>query len=457
MGAVWKYWRLVRINSAGQRQVEEIPAAKAFFEQQFPELAGKTEVPDAEVQRHLLQLMQTEATEKQRARCCLRCVISHQIDWVCGDLEKRFGEKGGFTRSELLPYVLDDGDVLEPKRNSRGQSSRYQSLATRILQSFDPEQSQLSTWTKRLVISQLNGLLLECGVYLVTDWAILNDMTAERLQRLLAEVYRLAAPEIERSRQLLESYHAVYRRDRLQQRQPRSRSRCEPPTPEQLHRMVEALSDRGMPGYSPQKVMGELQTLADRIRGSRIPKLEPLPEYPSLRSEGQALEADEEDTHHEFLTRYREEFGHCLERALEQVVSDRIAYHRQKQPPRDRQFLDALHLFYCRHQSMSEIAPQVGLHQQYQVSRLLDLKEFRADVRQKMLRCLCDRCRKLAAKYINPTQLDNLEQNLDAALEEEIDTLIRADAVEANTPNHAFTNLFARRLCRHLDIRRTQP
>jgi hypothetical protein len=106
---------------------------------------------------------------------------------------------------------------------------------------------------------------------------------------------------------------------------------------------------------------------------------------------------------------------------------------------------------------MSEIAPQVGLHQQYQVSRLLDLKEFRADVRQKMLRCLCDRCRKLAAKYINPTQLDNLEQNLDAALEEEIDTLIRADAVEANTPNHAFTNLFARRLCRHLDIRRTQP
>lgn len=78
MGAVWKYWQLVRINSAGGRKVEEIPAAKAFFQQQFPELAGVVEVPDAQVQRHLLQLMRTEAmSESTRLR--LRSVCTSNI------------------------------------------------------------------------------------------------------------------------------------------------------------------------------------------------------------------------------------------------------------------------------------------------------------------------------------------------------------------------------------------
>jgi hypothetical protein len=392
------------------------------------------------------------------AERCLRCFISHHSDRVCGDLEERFGEKGGFTRSELLLLVLDDVDVLKPKRNSQGQSSGYQSLATHILQTFDPEQSQLSTWTKHLVISRLNAFLLECGVYLASDWSILNGMTAERLQRLLAEVYALTPLEIERSRQLLESYHAIYRQDHFQQRQPGSRRRCSSPTPEQLNRMVEYLGAKGMHRYSQEQVMHELKTLANRIRESRTPKLESLdaPESRSLADEPQASEPHDEDTQNEFLTRYRQEFRNCLEQAIEQVVSDRLAYHRKRKPPSDQPFLTALHLFYCQHQPMGEIAVQVGLQKQYQVSRLLELKPFRADVRQKMLVGLRDRCRELAANYINPTQLENLEQRLDTALEEEIDKVINADETQASTPNRSLNNLFARRLCRHLDTRRIQ-
>lgn len=464
MGAAWKYWQLVRIDSARGRKVEEIPAAKAFFQQQFPELAGMVEVPDAQVQRRLLQLMRTEAMSEsaipqQMAEGCLRCFISHQIERVCGELEGRFGEKGGFTRSELLILVLDDVDVLNPRHNSQAQSSGYQSLASQVLQTFDPEQSQLSTWTKHQVISRLNPFLLKCGVYLASDWSILNGMTTGRLQRLLAEVYALTALEIERSRQLLDSYHNIYRQDHLQQRQPGSRRRCEAPTPQQLNRMVEYLRAKGIHGYSSQQVMHELKTLADRIRGSRTPKLESLdaPESRSLADERQAPEPDDEDTHNEFLTLFRQEFRNCLEQAIEQVVSDRLAYHRKRKPPSDQPFLTALHLFYCQHLPMGEIASQVGLQKQYQVSRLLELKPFRADVRQKMLVCLRDRCRELAANYINPTQLENLEQRLDAALEEEIDKVINADEAQARTPNCSLNNLFARRLCRHLDTRRTQP
>jgi hypothetical protein len=464
MDTAWKYWQLVRINSAGGRKVEEIPAAKAFFQQQFPELAGAAEVPDAQVQRQLLQLMQAEvmsenATPQQLAECCLRCFISHQIDRVCGDLEARFGEKGGFTRSELLSLVLDDMDVLKPIRDSQNQPSGYQSLAHKVLQSFDPEQGQLSTWTRHLVISRLNAFLLKCGVYLATNWSILNGMTTGRLQRLLSQVYALTPLEIERSHQLLESYHTVYRQDLIQQRRPGSCSRCESPTPEQLKRMVEYLRVKGIQGYSPQRVMHELQILADRIRRSRTPKLEPLPEYHSLPDKRQVPEPHEEDTQNEFLTDYRQEFRTCLEQAIEQVVSDRLAYYRKGKPPNDERFLKALHLFYCQHQSMGEIAPKVGLQKQYQVSRLLELKPFRADVRQKMLVDLRDRCRELVAHYINPSQLENLEQKLNAVLEEEIDKIIEADETEASTPNRYLNNLnnqFAHCLCCHLDTRRIE-
>lgn len=454
MGAVWKYWQLVRINSAGERKVAEIPAAKAFFQQQFPSLTGVAEVSDAQVQHHLLQLMRTEAipenlTTQQMAECCLRCFISQLCDRICADVEKQFGKKGGFTHFELLLLVLDDADVLNQIRNFPSQSSRYQSLATQILQTFDPEQSQLSTWTRYLAISRLKPFLLECGVYLASDWSILNSMTTGRLQRLLAGVYGLMPLEIERSHQLLESYHAVYRQDHIQQRQPGSRRRCEAPTPQQLNRMVEYLLAKGLNNYSPVQVMYELRAIADKIRRSRTPEIEPLPEYPLPTPE-----IDRQETHNEFLSVYRQEFRNSLKQAIAQVVSDRLAYHRQRKPPNDQSFLSALRLFYCQNKSMGEIAVQIGLHKQYQVSRLLELKSFRADVRQKMLVDLRDRCRELAINYVNPTQLENLEQKLDAALEEEIDKVIDADIAEASTPNCAMNNLFARCLCHHLDTRR---
>jgi hypothetical protein len=55
-------------------------------------------------------------------------------------------------------------------------------------------------------------------VYFISDWAILNDTKSKQLQRILAEFHHLSEFEIRYSCILLESYHAVYRRDRLEQR-----------------------------------------------------------------------------------------------------------------------------------------------------------------------------------------------------------------------------------------------
>lgn len=61
----------------------------------------------------------------------------------------------GFNCSDLLPYVLDDDGRLQP-------TASYQCLSQKILQSFDPDQSSLTTWTTTKVkqYPALNQFLL---------------------------------------------------------------------------------------------------------------------------------------------------------------------------------------------------------------------------------------------------------------------------------------------------------
>ncbi len=462
MDAAEKYWTFVELNSAGQRRIKTLSVVQVFVQQQFAGLTDATEMTHSQIQRQLVALMRSlpDAAQRQMASCSLRCFISNEIDRVCGELAMRFGQTGGFSKTELLVRVLDDVDIFEPLHladSATGESSlKYQPLAARILQTFDPDQSQLSTWTKRLVTShaELNRFLQkECGVYLASDWSILNGMTSERLRRLLRGQYLLTPEEVEPWCHLLEGYHAVYRSDRLLHRRS-SRAKCVPPTSEQVIRIVNYLAQVGLPGYAPQRVMWELQTLADKIRRCRTPKLETL-DTPNQFSAEQLLPKQEEDTtHQEFLTRYRHEFQACLEQAICQVVSDRLTYHHQRRPPTDQPFLTALHLFHCQDRSMTEIAKEIGLQKQYQVSRLLGLKELRADIRQTVLLYLLNRVQALAADYVEGDRLKDLEQEIEAALRVLLDQIFEDARAAASTPQRAQPDLFTHCLCRYLDTRR---
>ncbi|MDY7024262.1 MAG: hypothetical protein SWJ54_23420, partial [Cyanobacteriota bacterium] len=63
MNSASRYWYWVRLNTGGQRQVEEIPTAKAFFQEQFPQLINSEEVPDTAIQGQLIDLMALSSTE----------------------------------------------------------------------------------------------------------------------------------------------------------------------------------------------------------------------------------------------------------------------------------------------------------------------------------------------------------------------------------------------------------
>jgi HPt (histidine-containing phosphotransfer) domain-containing protein len=456
-----KYWKCVRIDAAGNRQILEIAPAKAFFASAFGEFPSNNDVPSDDIQQQLLRWIK-DAANSQRllAERCLLCFISWQIDICCLQLETQFGAVHGFTRCDLLPYVLDDDGSLQPP-------TFYNSFSREILQSFDPEQSSLTTWTSRRVKQHpaLNRFLLECGVYIVSDWAILNDTQPKQLQRILGEFYLITPVEIKRSQQLLEAYHAVYRADRLQKRSLGIRGQCTTPTTQQLQQICQRLEDKTNQKVENETAIAQLQNLANRLRQYRIHVRGGFFPTESLDAAGNQyntllerisspdVNSWDQEEQVEFLESYRPQFQACLDQALTMVIESRVRQLQRKDDEKARKFLTALHLSHCEKVSMAEIAVLLGLRAQDAVTRLLKLKEFRADVQQQLLVILRSRVIELAKNYSTTERLASLEGEITLALNEQITLLIsQAEAEAQSAKNTSYKTHFTERLCKQLKI-----
>lgn len=479
MNAPSRYWTMIRIDAAGKRKSEEIPSAKAFFTTSFPEYTPRSEVPDALIQRQLLHWM-GEATEQHThdtnkrilSELCLVCFISTQIERVCLQLEMQFGTEHGFTYGDLLSRVLDE-DSRRFRTNATIPVSSYQSLPQEILQTFNPEQSSLATWTTRLVKHhrELNNFLLEHGVYLISDWAILNDTNGKQLQRILSQFHQLTSVEIQQANQLLESYHAVYRTQRLKQRKEGIKGQCLPPTREQLEQIAQRLFTQTSQRFRPETVMAKLQDLASRLREYRIyvrsgslPTESINPPVSTNTSADRTAFRDfiddrnTTDEQTEFLLSYRQKFIDCLDQAIIHVTEGQVTKIQRKDPEKAQKFLTALKLFHCQGKSMGEIAKEVNLQAQFHVSRLLKLKSFRSDIQQKFLLLLRDRVMDEVKNFTDSERLER--KKIEEALEEQVTNLMLEAATEAATATGTknqttATSLFAERLCCYLDTRRS--
>lgn len=460
-----KYWTLVMLNSAGSRQLKEIKIAETFFVDTFADLTNMNEVSDALIQKQLLELSRNNSSQQSLlAQRCLLCFISWQVENVCLTLEQKFGKFHGFTYRDLLPYVLDDDGNLQL-------SSTYQCFAKEILETFNPEKSSLISWTSRKVKQhkKLNEYLLECGLYLLSDWAILNDTKLQQLQNILGEFHSLTKLEIEQAHKLLEAYHKIYRTERLrQQANNKTKGRCNPPTIQQLQRIAEVLETKGIYSLSTETVMQKLQNLASQLRQYRIhirgglfptDSLDKqLNENSTLIEQIPAPNTDniiaENDEIKKFLKTYRLQILNCLDNALNTVIESRMKKLQKKDTNKANQFLIALYLFHCQRLSMSEIAKNLGLRAQDTITRLLKLKEFRADVRQEMLVKLKEYVMDIAQNYSTPTHLMSLEMQITDALDEQINNLIsKAEVEAASMQSNLAISSFSERLCKLLNIR----
>lgn len=110
-------------------------------------------------------------------------------------------------------------------------------------------------------------------MYFVSDWAILNDTKSKQLERILSQFHQLRASDVAQACILLESYHAVYRRDRLEQRrkplscgQTSSQKQCPPPTAAQLEEIAQQMNAKGALNVGTEEVITQLQGLAECLR-----------------------------------------------------------------------------------------------------------------------------------------------------------------------------------------------
>lgn len=456
-----KYWKFVKINSAGDIQFEKMVTAQTYFQQQFGSSNETVEIADAAIIRQLWQQMrsqQVDSFECGAAELCLRCYISRLIYWVCFDLGVRFGNDNDFSCEDLLPFVLDDevNKQFSPKTS-------YKSLATSIIQTFDPTKGSLKTWVNRYVKQhpEVHKFLLQHGVFLISDWALLNDTNPKELQRIFTQMYQLADVEIQQSRELLISYHAVYREDRIQQRLRAKTLPCQPPTSEQLTRIVNNLRASTNCTLDNEEVLSQLQIMAAKLREYRIaakggfistvsinqPEIEPIVEDMLTN------QTDTDTEQLEFIKLYQNQFIASLDLAISQVIQDFVSRLQRKKAFNKEAFIKGLHLFHCQGKSMSQIAPQIGLKKQYEVTRLLKLNELRADIRQKLLMILREKVIDIAKYFTNSERLQSLDKQVDIILDEQISGIIQEAESEVKNPvrNQPLRNLIARRICCYLD------
>ncbi len=449
------YWQFACLHLEQGCRRQEIAAAQTYFLAHI----NPEEESDAAITRQLYQIWQTEPGDRtpSGAELCLRCYISHHIEQTCGQFAERFGRTHGFGRRELLPLVLTDVSLAESLQPLVAQPGArgYIPLAAEILRTYDPERGSLGSWASRLVRQQRDFLdfLRDRGIYLISDWALLNDTQPHRLSKLLA----LPAAELERYQVLLSSYHAVYRRDRLQAG---PGSRCQPPRPEQLERIIAQVQQQSPRRLTPKQASEELQTLAGLLRHHRLqqrtktPLTESLDEYQSLEGAIAVQTNDADIWQRDFLHRYHDLVVVCLEQAIQRALQERL----QRQPERAAAFLEALERFHVRGETMTEIAACIGLQAQYQVSRLLKLKQLRETVSRYTLELLSEQVAELAKAYAEAQSLKASYQAMQAVIAAELEEVMQeaASEVEVKQRSAAPRSLFARSLCTCLQALRAE-
>lgn len=456
-----KYWSLVKLSSSGRIEITEIDRVKQFFQQQFVSGSNYEELTDNLVQTDLVERRVDCAENSLLATGCLRCYISHQIRQVCIQLDMQFGREHGFGRQDLFIYTLNDtlADFRDSPRSSVTATAKYKPLSVEILETFEPAKASLSTWTTRCVKQnrEVQRFLLEQGVYLISNWAILNDTNNKQLKRILAEFHNLTTAEIDQASKLLSAYHAVYRRDRLKNRQGKG-GKCQTPTTEQLARIARVCQQQGLI-LSPEQALSQLEQLAGWLREYRIyvrggrMKQESFDNAARNTEAMQAqvvVEEDDDSDRDDFLKSYQQQFEQSLANAVETAIQTRLSKFKGKKAAKAPQFVTALELFHCQGESMTEIAPKIGLKAQFQVSRLLKLKELRADIRQGMLQLMRD----WTMSQTQLTDLDSLKQREAAiakALGEQIDVVMDEAEKEVSIADST-ASVLAQRICRYLDL-----
>ncbi|WP_153009499.1 hypothetical protein [Mastigocoleus testarum] len=286
-----RYWNICVISPpmyeksrvrGGYKDVK-LNLAEEFFKVQFPDLAVLENLPSEDeryVQRILWQIFYHGETIRERALAglCLRCYISQNILIACRKIAAyKPGNERPFTYVDLLPFVLnDDGKTLivldrdgknQIMLGANGESRLLEKegrfFSVEIIRTYNPELSKsqkLDNWVMRRTPQclELKKYLWSFGYRTPSDWALLCRDIPKTLEPLL---------EVS-DRKIVEVFHAVYRRDRLNSGKQGLSSE---PTTKQLQEMIHLLGRQDLV-FSTQILIYNLRRIADILRQDKLSK-----------------------------------------------------------------------------------------------------------------------------------------------------------------------------------------
>ncbi|MDF5730203.1 MAG: hypothetical protein PUP92_19840 [Rhizonema sp. PD38] len=468
MSASSKYWNIWQISLASTGagyKYSLVSTAQEFFQKQV----ANSQLEDTQTALLSYFHATTADTTAALAGLCLRCYISESILKACKKIDYLFGSEKHFNYQELLPFVLnDDGETLIVlgsdrktqfvlNNNNETHTPTYKFFSLRILQTFKIDSQRrmsLDNWvylqTKQN--PELKDFLKEFGFKHLSDWALLNRARPKHLERLSA-----------RERRLIGIFHAVYRRDRLQQNQKGTR-RCPDPSKLQLQEMLHKLQDLDINIHSTEELMKEIKQVATQLRhydiwSSREPleikdqdtgNYTPRPDLPT----DSLNEADIEEQ--EFVDLFNEQLKPALDIAIKSEIRALITKLEKSKnyAPFAPQFIPGLQLYYCDQLSLKEITPKLGMTSWDQARRILNPGELLSKVRTSTVQQLLNSILKKASEKgltkipPEPEYLKTLLVEIEAFCDREIFTEA-AEEIRAGK-NRSLDSFYAERLRQYI-------
>ena len=356
--------------------------AKAFFEDEFPQLSSQKTLSNKEnqyVQASLWKIFHDgtlETNKRAKAGLCLRCYISQAIVKGCQILANKSPDNPALF-ADLLSYVLnDDGstfivmdsdDKTQLILNENGSTQiipkEGRFFNVKILKSYNPNLSDsknsesLDNWTIRCTRQnkELQTFLWEIGVWIPSDWSLLCRDIPQSLDTHFTD----------NERQLIEVFYAVYRRDRRKFYQ---RGRCLEPTFPQLEEMLCLLRDREIKISSAHELIQNFQEIAEILRQDKYCSKTGTPKADSIDNYSQGnndccikknlnCEDIEESELRELLNNLPNQ---ALFDAVSEIIPQRVAFLSKKKnySAYAPKFIQGLQLYYQKNNplSLKEIA-----------------------------------------------------------------------------------------------------
>lgn len=449
MGAALRYCSIYRISLNSEKVGYEyrlVPTAQEFIQKIPNYQQGNIQ---AALNSYFYAKDSSDIATRARAGLCLRCYVSKPILKACQKIDSLFSGEKFFTYKDLLPYVLnDDGKtkiILDSDRKTQlildengTQQTAYKFFTVEVLRTFKPSDKSMSldnwAYLQTKQNPELKNFLSEFGFQHLSDWALMNRARSKQLERLY-----------QRDRHLVEVFHAVYRRDRQQQRQIGA-TRCPDPSIAQLQEMLIRLQERGVIINTPVELLLALKQVATQLRQYDIWSYrEPLEiEDPDTgnytpRSDLPTDSLNESDVEQqEVLELLYQQLNLALNRAIEQEIKNCIERleKSKKYAPFAQQFIHGLQLYYCQAMSLKEIAPLLGMSSWDQARRVLNpgeiINKVRALTVQQILDKMLEKAGELSLTTIPPqpdylkTLLEHIEAFVDAEVFQEAGEEIKA-------------------------------